>query len=144
MDARLPTALTDHVGYLSVVMGQRSQERFERAMATLELRPVHYDFLAVLAESGPMTQKQLADLLKIDAARIVSLTDELQQRGLVERAVDPRDRRRNLLSLTKDGRATTTKAARLGRSVEKDLLSQLSATDQADLRRLLRRALDFG
>ena len=48
----LPSALTQHVGYLSVVMGQHSQELFETAMEPLGLRPVLFDYLAVLATDG--------------------------------------------------------------------------------------------
>lgn len=139
----LPTALTGHAGFLGVVMGQRSQERFEVAMATLDLRPVHFDYLASLAESGPLAQKDLARLLEVDAARIVALTDELQARDLVDRSVDARDRRRNLVSLTRTGRALTTKAQRLATAVEADLLSRLSPAERADLRALLRKALDL-
>jgi DNA-binding MarR family transcriptional regulator len=139
----LPEALTGHAGYLGVVMGQRSQERFEVAMATLDLRPVHYDFLASLGENGPLAQKDLARLLEVDAARIVALTDELQARGLVDRSVDARDRRRNLVSLTRAGRTLTAKAQRLSSAVEEDLLARLSAAERAELRALLRKALDL-
>ncbi len=144
MDLALPTALTGHAGYLGVVMGQRSQERFEVAMATLDLRPVHYDVLASLAERGPMAQRQLADLLDIDAARVVALIDELEARGLVARTVDPDDRRRNLLSLTKDGRSLTVRAARLAAAVEKDLLQALDESERVRLRALLQKALSLG
>jgi len=141
---QLPEALTGHAGYLSVVMGQRSQDRFETAIAQLELRPIQYDYLATLSASGPMAQNQLAALLEVDAARIVSLTDELQARSLVERTVDPGDRRRNLLSLTRAGRALNVKAARLAAVVEDELLSRLDPRERVQLRALLRKALDFG
>jgi DNA-binding MarR family transcriptional regulator len=140
----LPLALTEHVGYLSVVMGQRSQARFELAMAKLDLRPVHFDYLATLAGAGPMAQKDLARLLELDAARIVALTDELEMRDLVERTVDSADRRRNLVSLTRSGRGLTTRAARLAADVEAELLSRLSTADGDHLRTLLQRALELG
>jgi MarR family transcriptional regulator, lower aerobic nicotinate degradation pathway regulator len=144
MDLALPTALTGHAGYLGVVMGQRSQEKFEVAMATLDLRPVHYDVLATLAERGPMAQRQLADLLDIDPGRVVALIDDLEARGLVARTVDPDDRRRNLLTLTKDGRSLTMRAARLAVAVEKDLLEALDESERVRLRALLQKALSLG
>jgi len=125
------------------VMGQRSQDRFEQAIAALDLRPIQYDYLATLSASGPMAQNQLAALLEVDAARIVSLTDELQARGLAERTVDLNDRRRNLLSLTRSGRALNAKAAKLATVVEEALLSRLDPHERDQLRTLLRKALDF-
>ena len=139
----LPSALTQHVGYLSVVMGQLSQGRFEEAMATLDLRPVHYDYLVTLAEAGPTAQKDLARLVEVDAARVVALTDELEERMLVQRTVDPADRRRNLVSLTRAGRSLVTKAARLAATVERELLANLTVTEQATLRGLLQKATDL-
>jgi DNA-binding MarR family transcriptional regulator len=137
----LPPALTGHVGYLSVVMGQRSQGLFEAAMEPLELRPLLYDYLAALAEDGATSQKALARMLEIDAARIVSLTDELEGRGLVQRTVDSKDRRRNLISLTRSGRALYGRASKVAAQVEKELLAALPPADQSVLRQLLRKAL---
>lgn len=137
----LPPALLDHVGYLAVVMGQWSQASFEVAMATLELRPIHFDYLATLADKGACAQNRLATLLDVDAARIVALTDELEGRGLVERTTDPADRRRNLVSLTRAGRAVMAKAERLAVEVEGTLTAHLSETETRQLRSLLRKAL---
>ncbi|MDQ1308011.1 MAG: hypothetical protein QG671_3845 [Actinomycetota bacterium] len=143
MGLQLPVALTGHVGYLAVVMGQRSQARFEVAMEAFELRPVHYDYLASLGEHGAASQRELADLLEVDAARVVSLTDALEQRGLVTRTVDPADRRRNLLTLTADGRRLLAKATKAATRVEHDLLAGLTAAEQDSLRGLLQRALSI-
>ena len=139
----LPPALTQHVGYLSVVMGQRSQSLFEEAMEPLDLRPILYDYLAALADSGAKSQRDLARLLEIDAARVVGLTDELESNGLVKRTVDPADRRRNLISLTRAGRTLFGRASKVASRIEGELLAFLTTTDQASLRRLLRAALDL-
>jgi DNA-binding MarR family transcriptional regulator len=142
--AELPDALTHHVGYLSVVMGQRSQALFEAAMEPLGLRPILYDYLAALADSGARSQRALARLLEIDAARVVGLTDELETNGLVQRTVDPADRRRNLISLTRAGRTLFGRASKVASRIEGELLASLTSTDQAALRRLLRAALGLG
>ena len=137
----LPEALAAHVGYLGVVLGQRSQAAFEEAIEALSLKPIHYDYLATLAELGAMSQRDLARVLEVDAARIVSLTDTLEERELVTRTVDPSDRRRNLLALTKAGRTLFTRAQRIASRVEDDLLSPLNVDERASLRRLLRKTL---
>lgn len=137
----LPVALTDHAGYLAVRLGAASQRKFEAAMAELELRPVLYDFLSTLAESGSSSQNDLASTLGIDAARIVALTDEMEKRGIALRSVDPEDRRRNLISLTKSGHALLNRAHRIAKRVEAELLESISAAEQESLRKLLRKTL---
>ena len=137
----LPAALTGHAGYLAVLLGQRAQQLFETSIAPLDLRPAAYDFLATVAEGGPLSQRELADTLRVDAARIVAMTDDLAARGLVARSVDPDDRRRNRVALTAAGKALTTRVRRLATKVEADLLTSLTADERAALRSLLQRSL---
>ncbi len=135
----LPVALTEHVGYLGIVLGQRSQRLFEHTIASLELRPIHYDYLECLSDRRVLTQRDLARILEVDAARIVTITDDLEARGLVVREVDPRDRRRNLIRLTGPGGRLLTRARALATQVENQLLTPLTAGEGDDLRRLLRK-----
>lgn len=137
----LPVALTHHAGYLAVRLGHESQRKFEMAMAELELRPVLYDFISTLGETGPCSQNDLASTLGVDAARIVALTDEMEKRGIALRTVDPEDRRRNLISLTKSGQALLNRAHRISKRVEAELLDSISTAEQETLRKLLRKTL---
>jgi len=137
----LPAALTGHAGYLAVLLGQRAQQLFETAIAPMDLRPAAYDFLATVAEGGPLSQRELADTLRVDAARIVAMTDDLEARGLVARSVDPDDRRRNRVALTAAGKALTTRVRRLATKVEGDLLGSLTVDERATLRSLMQRSL---
>ena len=141
MPARLPPTLAEHVGYLSVRLGQRAQRLFEVAIAELGLRPSLFDFLAALDHAGPSSQRELAALLGIDATRIVAVADELERSGVVARSVDPLDRRRNLITMSSDGRALFQRARAIAVEVETELLAPLTATEGAALRKLLRRSL---
>jgi len=134
----LPAALTEHVGYLAVLLGQRAQADFEAAIEPLGLVPGHYDYLATLREHGPTSQRHLATVLGLDPARVVALTDQLAERGLVTREVDPSDRRRNRITLTRAGTTLVKQVARIAAQVEAGLMAGLSRADQAELRRLLR------
>ena len=134
----LPAALTEHIGYLGVLVGQRAQREFEEAIDPLELTPALYDYLATLAEHGPQSQRALAAVLGVDPARIVAVTDQMEARGLVVRETDPDDRRRNLVGLTRRGTTLAAKAARRAARVEDSLVSGLSSREARELRRLLR------
>ena len=139
----LPSALTEHVGFLAVCFGQRAQRKFRTALEPLGIRPTHFDYLATIGEFGPLSQKDLAARLRTDAARIVSATDELEDMGAVVRSVDSVDRRRNLVQLTPNGRALLTRARKAAALVEADLVAQLSDHEATTMRRLLQTVLGF-
>jgi DNA-binding MarR family transcriptional regulator len=70
-----------------------------------------YIVLTALVEQPVRTQAALAQAINADKSRIISVLDELQERGLIHRQPDETDRRVHLLSLTPAG-------DRLRRSVE--------------------------
>ena len=73
-----------------------------------------YIVLTALVEQPVRTQAALAQAIHADKSRIISVLDELQERGLIQRQPDETDRRVHLLSLTQAG-------DRLRRSVEADI-----------------------
>jgi DNA-binding MarR family transcriptional regulator len=72
--------------------------------------------LASVATSGPCSQRQLADRLSINRTIMVSVVDELETRGLVERRRNPADRRSYALQITAGGQRALQ---RMGRAAER-------------------------
>ena len=60
--------------------------------------------LATLNELGPASQSELSSRTGIYRNDLAAVINELADRGLVERAPDPADRRRNVVTLTGPGR----------------------------------------
>ncbi|WP_330467223.1 MarR family winged helix-turn-helix transcriptional regulator [Micromonospora zamorensis] len=109
--------------------------------ASHDLRGYHYRLLTALAEDGPASQADLGRRCAIDRSDVVAAINDLAGRGLVVRAPDPADRRRNVISITDVG---ADEARRLGDTldrVQRDLLAPLSATERDQLTRLLTRLL---
>ena len=50
------------------------------------------------------SQRELSEFLGLDPSQVVSLIDDLQGRGLVERKPDKRDRRSRIIVATPEGR----------------------------------------
>jgi DNA-binding MarR family transcriptional regulator len=76
-----------------------------------------YIVLTALVDQPVRTQAALAQAIHADKSRIISVLDELQERGLIHRQPDEADRRVHLLSLTPAG-------DRLRRSVESGIRRQ--------------------
>jgi DNA-binding MarR family transcriptional regulator len=63
-----------------------------------------------LGQGGSLALKDLAAQMQLHPSTVVGVVDRLSGKGLVEREVDPGDRRRVRLSLTARGRATLRRA----------------------------------
>jgi MarR family transcriptional regulator, organic hydroperoxide resistance regulator len=119
----------------------RYKPRMFAIQAEYDLKPPMVFALQEREEPKPMGR--LANVLHCDSSNITWITDRLEERGLVERLQDPRDRRVKLLALTEEGqRLRTELLARLHEPP--DELRSLSVADQRALRDILRRALAAG
>ncbi|MDG4781446.1 MarR family transcriptional regulator [Micromonospora sp. WMMD961] len=110
--------------------------------AAHDLRGYHYRLLAALAEDGPASQADLGRRCAIDRSDVVAAVNDLAGRGLVVRAPDPADRRRNVISLTAAGADEARRMTDTVGRVQDDLLAPLSAAERDELTRLLTRLLD--
>src|SRR5262249_29079605 len=67
------------------------------------LRGYHYRLLAALEEWGPASQADLGRSTGIDRSDVTAALAELESRNLIERTVDPENKRRNIVTLTPEG-----------------------------------------
>ena len=90
---------------ISVKAAQREIERrLNDAMRPLGLTGPQAEALTVIGQAGPLSLKQLGDLLIAEAGHPSRLVDRLVDAGLVARETAGDDRRRIDLSLTASGR----------------------------------------
>jgi DNA-binding MarR family transcriptional regulator len=100
-----------------------------------------YALMASLEEFGPLSQTALSERSGLDRSDVVRWVDGLAARGLVQRTRDPRDRRRNTISITREGRRRLQELdAQLDRA-QHDLLGTLSDEERKLLILLLGRLL---
>jgi MarR family transcriptional regulator, lower aerobic nicotinate degradation pathway regulator len=127
----LPSRLLNlAAGYAQRAVGER--------LATLDSRKWHYATLAALEEFGPDSQSGLSDRTGIYRSDMVSTVNDLTARGLVVRAPDAADRRRNAITLTDEGRRHLERLDGLIADAEAEFLAPLSAGDRAELIRILK------
>jgi MarR family transcriptional regulator, organic hydroperoxide resistance regulator len=96
---------------LSVKAAQRGLERAANdAMAPLGITGAQADALTVIGQAGPLSLKELGELLIAEAGHPSRLVDRLVEAGLVERQPGEHDRRQIMLSLTPKGRRLEKRA----------------------------------
>ncbi|WP_436492109.1 MarR family winged helix-turn-helix transcriptional regulator [Actinokineospora sp. HUAS TT18] len=105
-------------------------------------RRYHYSMLAALDEFGPASQADLGRRCGLDRSDVAGAMTDLLERGWVDRAPDPADRRRNIVQLTKAGTKQLKTLDRAIGEAQDDLLAPLSAAERQQLNRLLTRLAD--
>jgi DNA-binding MarR family transcriptional regulator len=101
-----------------------------------------YDVLATLRRSGSpyeLTVGALLETMMLASGTISHRIDRLEGRGLVERRVDPDDRRVVRVRLTRGGRSLVDRTIVDHAANEERLLSGLSSRERDHLATLLRR-----
>ena len=101
--------------------------------------------LATIEDCGPITLGELAALEQVQPPSMTRIVGRLEEHGLAEREVDPRDRRVAYVRITDDGRnvlarSRTRKAAFLARRVGR--LSPDERRALADALPVLERLID--
>jgi DNA-binding MarR family transcriptional regulator len=129
-------------GLLLARLGQESTARFRRALRPLDLGAQQFIVLKQLQVFGSCSQGELADALGIDYSNLAGVTQQLYERGLIERHRDPADRRRYVVQLTGDGRQLLADADNAILDGEQDMLSTLEDGERDQLWELLRRMAD--
>jgi MarR family transcriptional regulator, organic hydroperoxide resistance regulator len=107
--------------------------------AEYELKPPPVA-LALKAIDEPTPMGKVAEHLCCDGSTVTWIVDRLEERGLVERQADPRDRRVRLVALTDEGRRIRNEI-RAKLSQAPPAIAALSEEDQIALRDILRRAV---
>lgn len=131
----LPSRLTNHAALIA--------NRFvDQALSQARVRRYHYALLATLEEYGPASQAALGRRTGIDRSDMVATVNDLAERQLLERAPDPEDRRRNIITITAAGRRQLAELDRLLAAAQDEFLAPLAATDRQNLIDLLTRLID--
>ena len=141
-DDETPARLKAKSTWLISQVAARSHGLLTERLAAAGARGYHYRLLAALAEFGPSSQASLGRRTRMDRSDVVAAVGELAAEGLVERAADPADRRRNVVTLTPRGTARLERLDQVLAAVQDELLAPLSGAERAELARLLTRLLD--
>lgn len=109
-----------------------------------KLRGYHYRLLAALEEFGPASQAALGRGTGIDRSDVTAALVELEERGLVQRSVNPADRRRNVVSITAAGTARLEELDAVVDTIQERLLAPLSAEERRQFVTLIGRIAGDG
>lgn len=106
------------------------------------LTPLLYAVISDLCEQPGMGQRQLAMRLGVHPVSAGQMIDDLEKKGLVDRRIDPRDRRARVLRLTPRGAALRQRLRPSLLANQEQLLSSLSPAERKSLIAMLVRLIE--
>jgi DNA-binding MarR family transcriptional regulator len=125
-------ALMTAFGGTQQLLKTRMQDDAEQGLG-----PLHMRALCLCQRNPGGSQQQLVQSLLRDKGQIARLIRELEERGLLVRTPDERDRRVWCLTVTPEGEEKCAWFSALEARVAHDLLGTLSATDTTRLNKVL-------
>jgi DNA-binding MarR family transcriptional regulator len=117
----------------------RAHRLLADAFATAGARGYHYRVLAALEDLGPASQATVGRRAEMDRSDVVATLNELEADDLVERAPDPDDGRRKVVTITAVGKRRLKLLDAVVADVQATLLAPLSSDERAQLVSLLGR-----
>ena len=133
----LPRAPVPMVRRLFQIVNAISVEAF----ATENLSVLEFAVLQFLRRAPDLDQISLALRIGVDRTNIGVIVDQMEKRGLVERRVNPEDRRARLLRLTKPGLDMLLRVRPKTANVRDKIFSPLTDAERETFYNLLERMI---
>lgn len=130
------------LAFLLSQVGIYASKRFAERIAAVGLQPPLFRVLNLVDAAEGESQQAIAAGIEIPPSRMVAFVDELEQRGLVERRPDPKDRRVRALFLTAEGRRCLEQGRKIAKQHEEELTRGMKPADRKRLLDLLQKIVD--
>ncbi|CCA60341.1 MULTISPECIES: MarR family winged helix-turn-helix transcriptional regulator [Streptomyces] len=134
-----PPSVLDLNAYLMHAVGRAARRRLTETLEARGLRLWHLSVMALLADLGPQMKTALATRLAINASDLVKVVNDLVRVGQVDCVRDEADRRRVVVRLTPEGKASLRSLSAEIARTDDEILAPLDAAEREQLASLLRR-----
>ena len=112
---------------------------FSQGLGGEDVTPGLFGVLVIIEANPDLKQSELARATQLDRSTVVTVIDNLERRGLVERRASLHDRRSNAIRLTEAGTALLRKLKRQVSAHEKRLVQNFSAAERETFIALLQK-----
>ena len=136
------TALDAAIGYLVTKAEIRLRRAFLRGNEGMQIRPVEFSVLVLLATNARANQKQLGRELVVSAPNMAVVLDRMEERKWIKRVRNPEDRREQFVEITEAGRKLADQAMERTLQAEEGDLRRLTRAERLLLAELLRKIGD--
>ena len=132
----LPADLLSSPSFQLERLRRRTREFVEAALQKENFNLREYWILTCLVDGDAASQATLGEILGVDRSDMVRLVDSLEERNLAKRVKDPKDRRRQIISVTKKGTKAYQNLRPLVHAAEDKALDDSTSKQLKHLRKL--------
>lgn len=120
-------------------VSRRLLQRGAQMMESMNIGVGQVPILKLLSDNGTMTQRQIAEEIRVTPATICGTIKRMERAGLIQRASTERDGRVTCISLTDEGRQRTEQAAKIIELSHRELLRGFSEEECRQMENFVRR-----
>ncbi len=127
-------------------LSQYIRKKEDEVLSQYNMDMGQFDVLAALKRMGgdySSTPKQIKEMIIVSSGALTNRLAQLEKAGLIARSLDNNDRRSIKVQLTKEGLALIKETLDVILNLEKQIIKQLSATEQQETQQTLKKLLLF-
>ncbi|MGV0869137.1 MarR family winged helix-turn-helix transcriptional regulator [Corynebacterium kalidii] len=134
--AHLPSELLKSPSFQLERLRRRTRLFVESALMSEGFNLREYWVLTYLVDGDAASQAELGEIIGVDRSDMVRLVDSLEKRKLAKRDKDPKDRRRQIISVTKKGHKTQLMLSPIVQNAEDEALDESTSKQLKHLKKL--------
>lgn len=112
---------------------------FSENLSHYGITPGQYGVLACLWKDQTLTPKEIATILRVENSTISGVLDRMQKRGLIDRVLNPNNRRSISVKATDEGWALKEPIQKMIEELNEQVLRNFSPAEREELLTLLNR-----
>ncbi|AKC66106.1 MarR family winged helix-turn-helix transcriptional regulator [Bacillus altitudinis] len=129
--------LSECINFLLSVSQNKVFKYFSKLLEEYDLTPAQYGVLNCLWREGQLSPKQIGELVYLEASTVSGILDKMQKADLIERTIDPKNRRNILVEATQKSLAIREKVEAATIDLNNTALQNLSNDDKVVLKKAL-------
>ena len=129
--------LKECINFLLSVSQNKVFKYFSKLLEEYGLTPAQYGVLNCLWREGQLSPKQIGELVYLEAPTVSGILDKMQKADLIERSVDPKNRRNVLVVATQKSTEIRGKVEAATIKLNNTVLQNLSDSDKVVLKKAL-------
>ena len=133
--------LLNSFGFLINALSLNTKSRLDTKLKERNITVHQFGILLNIFKRGPLTQKEIAQQTSGDEPTTARLMKRLEEKGCIERVVDKDDKRKRMVSLSKEGVALLETILPQAQEVNREMTEVLTADEKEALFALLNKVL---
>ncbi|MCM3315256.1 MarR family transcriptional regulator [Rummeliibacillus stabekisii] len=129
--------LKECINFLLSVSQNKVFKHFSKLLEEYGVTPAQYGVLNCLWREGQLSPKQIGEMVHLEAPTVSGILDKMQKAELIERSVDPNNRRNVLVIATEKSNEIREEVEAATNKLNDKVLQDLTESDTEALKKAL-------